>query len=198
RRPRLPVLKNKKEKRTTSTPALVSSPRPGNLSTVISICAARVATRENYPTHQAQLRCTNQPPTDMSAEPPRQPAYPALFYPAAAAAAWDFRSGGTGGGAGGSATSAAAAAAAAALLESRQPHQHHGHPQHPALHPQHPQHHHPRPAAISRNPFDPQSRIPLPHPFGEFHFGCESSFIRRRNERERERVRFVNEGYERG
>uniref|UniRef100_A0A1I8FT44 BHLH domain-containing protein n=1 Tax=Macrostomum lignano TaxID=282301 RepID=A0A1I8FT44_9PLAT len=126
-----------------------------------------------------------------SAEPPRQPAYPALFYPAAAAAAWDFRSGGTGGGAGGSATSAAAAAAAAALLESRQPHQHHGHPQHPALHPQHPQHHHPRPAAISRNPFDPQSRIPLPHPFGEFHFGCESSFIRRRNERERERVRFV-------
>uniref|UniRef100_A0A1I8FB74 BHLH domain-containing protein n=1 Tax=Macrostomum lignano TaxID=282301 RepID=A0A1I8FB74_9PLAT len=64
-------------------------------------------------------------------------------------------------------------------------------------HPQHPRHHHPRPAAISRNPFDPQSRIPLPHPFGEFHFGCESSFIRRRNERERERVRFVNEGYER-
>uniref|UniRef100_A0A1I8FTX8 BHLH domain-containing protein n=1 Tax=Macrostomum lignano TaxID=282301 RepID=A0A1I8FTX8_9PLAT len=136
---------------------------------------------ENYPTHQLQTQrslLASRPTQRCSTPlPPRPPGTSA--------------SGGTGGGAGGSATSAAAAAAAAALLESRQPHQHHGHPQHPALAPA------ASAATITRgrqrsaaNPFDPQSRIPLPHPFGEFHFGCESSFIRRRNERERERVRF--------
>ncbi|XP_070576288.1 achaete-scute homolog 5-like [Ptychodera flava] len=35
--------------------------------------------------------------------------------------------------------------------------------------------------------------VPLPHPFGYYDY--EPSFIRRRNERERERVRCVNEGY---
>ncbi|XP_078000418.1 achaete-scute homolog 5-like [Glandiceps talaboti] len=35
--------------------------------------------------------------------------------------------------------------------------------------------------------------VPLPHPFGFYDY--EPSFIRRRNERERERVRCVNEGY---
>ncbi|XP_077862991.1 achaete-scute homolog 5-like [Saccoglossus kowalevskii] len=37
--------------------------------------------------------------------------------------------------------------------------------------------------------------MPMPHPFGFYDY--EPSFIRRRNERERERVRCVNEGYAR-
>uniref|UniRef100_A0A1I8FN83 BHLH domain-containing protein n=1 Tax=Macrostomum lignano TaxID=282301 RepID=A0A1I8FN83_9PLAT len=169
--------------------ACVSSPRPGNLSTVISICAARVATRENYPTQSSSIQ------RSLLASRPTQ----RCSTPLPPRAAWDFRSGGTGGGAGGSATSAAAAAgcggsAGVAAASSA--------PRTPAA----PgactrsirRHHHPRPAAISRNPFDPQSRIPLPHPFGEFHFGCESSFIRAAQRApSRERVRFVNEGYER-
>jgi achaete-scute complex protein len=48
------------------------------------------------------------------------------------------------------------------------------------------------------NPFSPYSRIPLPSPFGEFECnGVEPAFIRKRNERERDRVRCVNEGYAR-
>ena len=39
------------------------------------------------------------------------------------------------------------------------------------------------------------SYVPLPNPFG--FYDLEPSFIRRRNERERERVRNVNEGYAR-
>lgn len=47
------------------------------------------------------------------------------------------------------------------------------------------------------NPFSPYSRIPLPNPFGEYEYGLEPAFIRKRNERERDRVRCVNEGYAR-
>ena len=45
------------------------------------------------------------------------------------------------------------------------------------------------------NPFSPYCRIPLPSPFGAYEYGFEPAFIRKRNERERERVRCVNEGY---
>ncbi|KAK2146232.1 hypothetical protein LSH36_623g02011 [Paralvinella palmiformis] len=47
------------------------------------------------------------------------------------------------------------------------------------------------------NPFSPYCRIPLPSPFGPYEYGFEPAFIRKRNERERERVRCVNEGYQR-
>ena len=45
------------------------------------------------------------------------------------------------------------------------------------------------------NPFSPYSQIPLPNPFGAFDYPFEPAFIRKRNERERERVRCVNDGY---
>ena len=49
-----------------------------------------------------------------------------------------------------------------------------------------------------KNPFSPYSQIPLPTPYGGFDYGnFEPAFIRKRNERERERVRCVNEGYAR-
>ena len=48
-------------------------------------------------------------------------------------------------------------------------------------------------AVSKRDPFSPLSIIPVP---GQFGFGIlETSFIRKRNERERDRVRCVNEGY---
>ena len=47
------------------------------------------------------------------------------------------------------------------------------------------------------NPFSPFCRIPLPNPYGCFEYGMEPAFIRKRNERERERVRCVNDGYAR-
>ncbi|XP_074662117.1 achaete-scute homolog 5-like [Tubulanus polymorphus] len=47
------------------------------------------------------------------------------------------------------------------------------------------------------DPFSPYCQIPLPHPFGSYDYGVEPAFIRKRNERERERVRCVNEGYAR-
>ncbi len=46
------------------------------------------------------------------------------------------------------------------------------------------------------NPFSPFSQIPLPNPFG-YDYPFEPAFIRKRNERERERVRCVNDGYAR-
>ena len=46
------------------------------------------------------------------------------------------------------------------------------------------------------NPFSPYCRIPLPNPYGN-EYGAEPAFIRKRNERERERVRCVNDGYAR-
>ena len=45
------------------------------------------------------------------------------------------------------------------------------------------------------NPFSPYCQIPLPNPFGSFDYPFEPAFIRKRNERERERVRCVNDGY---
>lgn len=46
-----------------------------------------------------------------------------------------------------------------------------------------------------KNPFSPLCRIPLPNPLGCYEYGLEPAFIRKRNERERERVKCVNEGY---
>jgi len=46
-----------------------------------------------------------------------------------------------------------------------------------------------------KSPFSPYCRIPLPNPFCNYDYGLEPAFIRKRNERERERVRCVNEGY---
>ena len=49
------------------------------------------------------------------------------------------------------------------------------------------------PNACKRDPFSPMCMIPVP---GQFGFGIfETTFIRKRNERERDRVRCVNEGY---
>ena len=48
-----------------------------------------------------------------------------------------------------------------------------------------------------KNPFNPKCRIPLPDLYGQFNILDTSTFIRRRNERERTRVRNVNEGFER-
>ena len=47
------------------------------------------------------------------------------------------------------------------------------------------------------SPFSTHCQIPLPPPFGGYDYGFEPAFIRKRNERERERVRCVNEGYAR-
>ena len=50
-------------------------------------------------------------------------------------------------------------------------------------------------AILKKDPFSPLSMIPVP---GQFGFGIlETTFIRKRNERERDRVRCVNEGYNR-
>ena len=50
-------------------------------------------------------------------------------------------------------------------------------------------------AIEKKDPFSPLSIIPVP---GHFGFGIlETTFIRKRNERERDRVRCVNEGYSR-
>ena len=43
------------------------------------------------------------------------------------------------------------------------------------------------------DPYSPMCMIPLPVPFGREHM--EPTFVRRRNERERDRVKCVNEGY---
>ncbi|PRD35192.1 UNVERIFIED_CONTAM: Achaete-scute-like protein 5 [Trichonephila clavipes] len=48
-----------------------------------------------------------------------------------------------------------------------------------------------------KDPFAPQCKIPLPTPFSPYEYWLEPSFIRRRNERERQRVRNVNDGFER-
>lgn len=50
---------------------------------------------------------------------------------------------------------------------------------------------------IAKDPFAPQCKIPLPNPFSPYEYWLEPSFIRRRNERERQRVRNVNDGFER-
>lgn len=42
------------------------------------------------------------------------------------------------------------------------------------------------------DPFSPLCMIPLPH---QFPFAMDTSFVRKRNERERERVKCVNDGY---
>lgn len=47
-----------------------------------------------------------------------------------------------------------------------------------------------------KNPFNPKCRIPLPDLYGQCAILDTSTFIRRRNERERTRVRNVNEGFE--
>lgn len=47
-----------------------------------------------------------------------------------------------------------------------------------------------------RNPFSPKCRIPLPDLYGNCAVLDSSTFIRRRNERERTRVRNVNDGFE--
>lgn len=49
----------------------------------------------------------------------------------------------------------------------------------------------------AKDPFAPQCKIPLPSPFSPYEYWLEPSFIRRRNERERQRVRNVNDGFER-
>lgn len=43
------------------------------------------------------------------------------------------------------------------------------------------------------DPYSPRCMIPLPFPFGD---PFEPNFVRRRNERERDRVKCVNEGYQ--
>lgn len=48
-----------------------------------------------------------------------------------------------------------------------------------------------------KDPFSPECKIPLPGLYGNSPFFDSSSFIRRRNERERARVRNVNDGFER-
>lgn len=45
------------------------------------------------------------------------------------------------------------------------------------------------------NPFSPFCQIPIPNPYASYECGFEPAFIRKRNERERERVRGVNDGY---
>lgn len=47
-----------------------------------------------------------------------------------------------------------------------------------------------------KDPFSPECKIPLPGPYGEFPYFDSSTFIRKRNERERARVRNVNDGFE--
>lgn len=47
------------------------------------------------------------------------------------------------------------------------------------------------------DPFSPDCRIPLPGLYGNNAFFDSTTFIRRRNERERARVRNVNDGFER-
>ncbi|KAH6923393.1 hypothetical protein HPB50_000934 [Hyalomma asiaticum] len=47
------------------------------------------------------------------------------------------------------------------------------------------------------DPFAPECKIPLPVPYSPFDCWLEPTFIRRRNERERQRVRHVNDGFER-
>ncbi|XP_036355372.1 achaete-scute homolog 5-like [Octopus sinensis] len=48
---------------------------------------------------------------------------------------------------------------------------------------------------LKNDPFSPHCLIPLPSHLMDFNGGFEPAFIRKRNERERERVRCVNEGY---
>lgn len=50
---------------------------------------------------------------------------------------------------------------------------------------------------VMHDPFCTYNQIPLPSPYGAFECANEPAFIRKRNERERERVRCVNEGYAR-
>ncbi|KAH8031011.1 hypothetical protein HPB51_012479 [Rhipicephalus microplus] len=45
--------------------------------------------------------------------------------------------------------------------------------------------------------FCPECKIPLPVPYSPYDYWLEPTFIRRRNERERQRVRHVNDGFER-
>ncbi|XP_076335408.1 achaete-scute homolog 1-like isoform X1 [Tachypleus tridentatus] len=47
------------------------------------------------------------------------------------------------------------------------------------------------------DPFSPSCKIPLPSSYSAYDYWLEPSFIRRRNERERQRVRNVNDGFER-
>lgn len=47
------------------------------------------------------------------------------------------------------------------------------------------------------DPFSPDCKIPLPGLYGSGSFFDSTTFIRRRNERERARVRNVNDGFER-
>ncbi|KAH7934335.1 hypothetical protein HPB49_025005 [Dermacentor silvarum] len=47
------------------------------------------------------------------------------------------------------------------------------------------------------DPFAPECKIPLPVPYSPYDYWLEPTFIRRRNERERQRVRHVNDGFER-
>ncbi|XP_075532129.1 achaete-scute homolog 5-like isoform X2 [Dermacentor variabilis] len=49
----------------------------------------------------------------------------------------------------------------------------------------------------SADPFAPECKIPLPVPYSPYDYWLEPTFIRRRNERERQRVRHVNDGFER-
>ncbi|XP_054159611.1 transcription factor 15-like [Oppia nitens] len=50
---------------------------------------------------------------------------------------------------------------------------------------------------VRNDPFSPHCKIPLPGDYGNSHFFDTTTFIRRRNERERARVRSVNDGFER-
>ncbi|XP_023237647.1 helix-loop-helix protein 6-like [Centruroides sculpturatus] len=47
------------------------------------------------------------------------------------------------------------------------------------------------------DPFAPQCKIPIPSGLDSCEYWLEPTFIRRRNERERQRVRNVNDGFER-
>lgn len=48
-----------------------------------------------------------------------------------------------------------------------------------------------------KDPFSPDCKIPIPGLYGNTNFFDSTTFIRRRNERERARVRNVNDGFER-
>uniref|UniRef100_A0A1I8JP40 KH domain-containing protein n=1 Tax=Macrostomum lignano TaxID=282301 RepID=A0A1I8JP40_9PLAT len=186
--------------------SLVSSPRPGNSQhSYIDLRRARFAQGENYPTIKLnsdycnagpKSRCTNQPPPtcqrSLLASRPTQ----RCSTPLPPAAAWDFRSGGTGGGAGRLGDLSCGRCGCGRLCwDSRQPHQHHGPPAAPGAAPAAPS-----PAAGSDQPQTRSTRRAASRcrtRSASSTSAGESSFIRRRNERERERVRFVNEGYER-
>uniref|UniRef100_A0A1I8FQY1 BHLH domain-containing protein n=1 Tax=Macrostomum lignano TaxID=282301 RepID=A0A1I8FQY1_9PLAT len=161
----------------------------------------RSAPRESHkgriiPPIKLNSRCTNAASTDMSSGASSPAGLPSAVLPRRRAAAWDFRSGGTGGGAGGSADLSCGRCGRrlcwtrGSLISTTDTRSTRRCTRSTITR---------APAAISRNPFDnPQSRIPL-RTRSRFHFGLRELLHPppQTSARARERVRFVNEGYER-